>query len=92
MATQLLPTRASTESAHLIPSIESPARLPKIILNTVTEVDKRGSRLTAKQHHEHIQVTAYHLAARRGFAPGHEREDWATAENLVIDRCGLAVT
>jgi hypothetical protein len=59
----------------------------------VARVDKRsGPRLTAKQHHELIEVTAYHLAERRGFEPGHETEDWAAAENWVIDRSGLSVT
>jgi len=69
--------------------------LPEIMPNhVVVRVDKRktGPCLTAEQHHALIQVTAYHLAERRGFEPGHESEDWATAEALVIDTAGLPVT
>jgi len=33
---------------------------------------------------ERVAVAAYHLAATRGFEPGHEAEDWALAE-LQID-------
>lgn len=47
---------------------------------------------TAEQHRELIQVTAYHLAERRGFEPGHESEDRAVAECLVMDGSGSPVT
>jgi hypothetical protein len=68
-------------------------RVLEIISNSVVKVDKKvGPRLTAEQHHECIQVTAYHLAVRREFEPGHESEDWANAEELVMDRSGLPVT
>ena len=33
-----------------------------------------------------IAKTAYLNAARRGFAPGHELEDWLAAENEVDQR------
>ena len=32
---------------------------------------------------ELVAVTAYYLAERRAFAPGHEAEDWAAAEAMV---------
>jgi len=38
--------------------------------------------LMADQHHR-IQVAAYHLAERRGFAPGHELDDWLAAEDAI---------
>jgi len=35
--------------------------------------------------HEVIAVTAYyHLAERRNFEPGHELEDWLSAEAQVL--------
>jgi hypothetical protein len=33
-----------------------------------------------------IAGAAYLIAARRGFAPGHELEDWLAAENEVDQR------
>jgi len=93
MATRQQPTTPSTESAHESPFVEPPGKVAEMISNTVVRVHKKpGSRLTAEQHHELVRVTAYHLAERRGFEPGHESEDWATAERLVIDSSGLPVT
>ncbi len=37
-----------------------------------------------------ISEAAYHLAAARGFEPGHELDDWIAAEKLVAEhRDGL---
>jgi hypothetical protein len=33
-----------------------------------------------------IAMAAYRIAERRGFAPGHELEDWLAAENEVDQR------
>ncbi len=32
-----------------------------------------------------IALTAYYIAERRGFAPGHELDDWLAAEAQVFD-------
>jgi hypothetical protein len=36
--------------------------------------------LDISSRHKAIEKAAYHLAEKRGFAPGHELEDWLTAE------------
>lgn len=38
--------------------------------------------LLADRHHR-VQVAAYFLAERRGFAPGHELDDWLAAEDAI---------
>jgi len=38
--------------------------------------------LLADRHHR-VQVAAYYLAERRGFAPGHELDDWLAAEEAI---------
>jgi hypothetical protein len=38
--------------------------------------------LMADRHHR-IQVAAYFLAERRGFAPGHALDDWLAAEDAI---------
>jgi Protein of unknown function (DUF2934) len=38
--------------------------------------------LMADRHHR-IRVAAYYLAERRGFAPGHELDDWLAAEDAI---------
>jgi len=35
------------------------------------------------ERREMIETAAYFLAQKRGFEPGHEWEDWFTAENEV---------
>jgi Protein of unknown function (DUF2934) len=35
-----------------------------------------------------IAAAAYHLAAERGFAPGHEVDDWLAAEKKVLAQFG----
>ena len=44
-------------------------------------VTGRGSDL--EQRHEMIAEAAYYCAERRGFAPGHELEDWMQAEAQI---------
>jgi len=39
---------------------------------------------SSEQLHHAIAVTAYHLAERRKFEPGHELEDWLNAEAQVL--------
>jgi len=36
--------------------------------------------------HDEIRKLAYLLSERRGFAPGHETEDWLMAEHEVRER------
>jgi len=38
---------------------------------------------SAEARHQRIAVTAYFLAEARGFEPGHDHEDWFTAERLI---------
>lgn len=39
--------------------------------------------VTAEQRHNYIEVAAFYVAQRRGFAPGNPIDDWATAEQEV---------
>jgi Protein of unknown function (DUF2934) len=59
---------------------------------------KKGLRIlcslswpTDEQRRELIAVTAYYLAERRNFQPGHEDEDWLAAE-AEIGRLDAAVS
>jgi len=38
---------------------------------------------TEAWHHERVATAAYYLAEKRGFAPGHEDEDWRLAEAQI---------
>lgn len=39
--------------------------------------------VTPEQRHHYIEVAAFYVAQRRGFAPGNPADDWATAESEV---------
>ena len=45
--------------------------------------------LTQEEIRALIAEAAYHRARQRGFAPGHELEDWVEAEAQVMTRLGL---
>ncbi len=40
---------------------------------TISDADRRAM----------VETAAYYIAERRGFAPGHDAEDWAAAEAEV---------
>ena len=60
--------------------IKKPARKPEIVRS-----EPRASVVPINLEDE-IRRLAYLLSERRGFEPGHEAEDWLTAEREVRQR------
>ncbi len=58
----------------------TPASKPELV-----KTDSRAN-LVPINLEEEIRRFAYLLSERRGFAPGHEAEDWIAAEQEVRDR------
>jgi hypothetical protein len=54
------------------------------------EVSAAPTPSSADARAAEIAAQAYFLAEARGFAPGHELEDWLAAEQLVDDRAAGA--
>ena len=46
---------------------------------------KKTAAVSTEQRKYYVEVAAYHIAERRGFAPGNPLEDWVQAE-AEIDR------
>jgi hypothetical protein len=46
---------------------------------------KKAAGVPPEQRRNYVEVAAYHIAERRGFAPGNPLEDWVQAE-AEIDR------
>lgn len=79
--------KASTEKAVA----KSPA--PKVATKKVASAvaakpakapaKKTGISVSPEQRYHMIATASYFLAERRGFATGHEMDDWATAEAQV---------
>jgi DNA-directed RNA polymerase len=52
--------------------------------STLTAKPKSQSiSISSEERWKMIAIAAYHKAERRGFAPGHELQDWAEAEQEI---------
>jgi Protein of unknown function (DUF2934) len=82
------PKKSKANSQHRIKKNAQ----PEIVASTATQVIQQDVELlTNEQRRELIAVTAYYLAEGRNFQPGHEDEDWLTAE-LQIGSFGALVS
>jgi hypothetical protein len=84
MSTQMAPSpqqnQSKGNSAHQIAAESQPT----VVASTVSRVVHQSVEpLTNEQRRELIAVTAYYLAERRDFQPGHEHEDWLEAEAQI---------
>lgn len=57
-----------------------------VILESAEPAPDHAPPLSADLRRELIAAEAYFRAERRGFAPGHELEDWVAAEAVVDSR------
>jgi len=71
---------AETQTAETTPEIRKTTRKPEIVRN-----DARAN-LVPINVEEEVRRLAYLLSERRGFEPGHEAEDWLTAEREIRQR------
>lgn len=83
--TQALVSRAATEPAAQVAAFMKPA--PDELRDAQVKAKaSRGKRpngvtaLSADERRAMIEQAAYFRAERRGFAPGHELQDWIAAE------------
>jgi hypothetical protein len=68
-------TRRPARTAPDAPSTE--------VIQTETAVTPRRADMSPEDMYRLIQETAYYKAKARGFAPGHEVQDWIEAEAEV---------
>lgn len=50
---------------------------------TTTQSKTTTTTVNPNDRQRMVRETAYYLAQKRGFAPGHDVEDWVTAERTV---------
>jgi len=80
----------TTDSLTLERRPETAAASPVRTPGAAAQTRKPGpNRWIDEKRHELIAIAAYYLAERRGFAPGHEDEDWLQAE-AAIDAAGAS--
>lgn len=59
------------------------------VANAKSRATDDDAVISVVKHRQLISETAYFLAEKRGFAPGHELEDWLSAE-AEVDALRLA--
>lgn len=73
--------RDSAPAKSIPPAIAGDAVLDVLELHEAP-ADGLGS-IDPEMRHEMVATAAYFIAEQRGFAPGHELEDWRAAEAAV---------
>lgn len=72
-------TAASPKAAPTAAVKKAPAKKAAISKVKATSSAARPE-VSSEQRHNYIEVAAFYVAQRRGFAPGNPLDDWATAE------------
>lgn len=79
-------TAAKPEPAAKKVAKTSAKAAPKTVSAKVARLDvKKAASVSAEQRRNYVEMAAYYIAERRGFAPGNPLEDWIQAE-AEIDR------
>ena len=80
----------SAEIPAIVPRAENPkARSARGLRRPEAVKTESRSNLVPINIEEEIRRSAYLLAEKRGFEPGHETEDWLVAEREVMERYHL---
>lgn len=77
------PARRSRRTASATAAPASPRKSPakaKVVKPKASERNDIATSLTPDERLRMIEQAAFFRAERRGFAPGHEFEDWLAAE------------
>jgi hypothetical protein len=81
--TALKIAKARRRIASLATQIEAPTVRFVVSDGEIGSVPPVPRSPEAAIEHERIAQAAYYRAESRGFAPGHELEDWLAAEKLI---------
>ena len=79
-------TKAKAKRKPAAPDLTESAVL--VMLEATTPAPGGPVPLPAELRRELVAAEAYFRAERRGFAPGHEFEDWIAAEAAIEARLG----
>ena len=90
MAVKKEPERRAAE--RRTPPKPAPKSTPKppFEISTNTGANTARADISPDELRKLISEAAYYRAKKRGFAPGHELEDWIQAEAEVMGRLGTS--
>lgn len=87
MATKRV-SSGKTTTRRKAPATAAPELADSAVMAVLEQSSTSGSTsLDPDVRRQLVAVEAYFLAERRGFAGGHEFEDWIAAEAAVDSRC-----
>jgi hypothetical protein len=86
MATKREPSGKKTVKRKATTAPELTASAVMVVLESEQPVTVVSMSIDADVRRQLVAAEAYFLAERRGFAAGHELEDWVTAEAAVDSR------
>lgn len=75
--------KTTTTSRKTSVKAPSTSAAPKVARRAATTKPNSQPAMTPEQRRDMIAMTAYYLAERRGFEPGHELTDWLEAEQQI---------
>jgi hypothetical protein len=81
--------KSPRNGAAATPKPDSQAAAPRRVPSSAASMPLSGNvraELPSEEMRRQIAETAYFRAKQRGFAPGHELEDWIEAESEVMGR------
>ncbi|MBN8476471.1 MAG: DUF2934 domain-containing protein [Sulfuritalea sp.] len=87
-ATQAKAPAKRAQPAKAVAAVKKPAvKLSdaKAVPKPAAPRAKKSKSVPAEQRRNYVEMAAYYIAERRGFAPGNPLEDWVQAE-AEIDR------
>lgn len=86
MATAKTPSRKAAAPATGKKSVAKQVKATPARISATPAVKKKpGPAVSPEQRSHYVEVAAYYIAERRGFAPGDVMQDWLAAET-EIDR------
>lgn len=86
-AVETVSAAASVSTSESTASAEKAAVTEKKAAAKAKSAGSNNARptLTPEQRYHYVEVAAYYIAERRGFAPGDPLSDWAQAEKEIDD-------
>jgi hypothetical protein len=84
----VVPTAVPVVAAPVKPTASAKAKAPAKAAASVEKTSTivaANAALSTEQRNNYVEVAAFYIAERRGFAPGNPAEDWAAAE-AEVDR------
>jgi len=77
------PKQTTAKKVAKVKAVKAKQAPAKRVAKKSSKSPASSIKITSEERWKMIAIAAYHRAENRGFAPGHELQDWAEAEQEV---------